>query len=67
MMLAHLGHPNLAERVDMALEVCGQYERKVRITGRDTGVTGGEYGRYVVETISDPKLKDKWQGYVNAK
>ena len=67
MMLAHLGHPTLAERVDMALEVCGQYERKVRITGRDTGVTGSEYGRYVVETISDPKLKDKWQGYVNAK
>jgi hypothetical protein len=50
----------------MALEVCGQYERKVRITGRDTGVTGSEYGRYVVETIGDPKLKDKWQGYVSA-
>jgi isocitrate dehydrogenase (NAD+) len=67
MMLAHLGHPDLAERVDMALEVCGQYERKVRITGRDTGVTGSEYGRYVVETIGDPKLKEKWQGYVNAR
>lgn len=66
MMLAHLGHPNLAQRVDMALEVCGQYERKVRVTGRDTGVTGSEYGSYVVETINDPKLKDKWQGYVDA-
>lgn len=66
LMLSNLGYPDLGERVEMALEVCGQYERKLKLTGRDTGSTGEEYGKYVLETISDPGLKAKWEGYVNA-
>jgi isocitrate dehydrogenase (NAD+) len=66
MMLTHLGYPDLGERVEMALEVCGQYERKLKLTGRDTGSTGEEYGKYVLETVSDQNLKAKWEGYAKA-
>lgn len=66
MMLTHLGYPDLGERVEMALEVCGQYERKLKLTGRDTGSTGEKYGKYVLETVSDPNLKAKWDGYAKA-
>ena len=66
MMLSHIGYPELGDKVDMALEVCGQYERKVKITGRDTGVTGEEYGAYVLATVADPALKSRWEAYVSA-
>ena len=64
MLLQHIGHADLGRRLDMALEVCGQYERKIVTTGRDTGATGDEYGAYVADTVNDPDLEAKWQGYV---
>lgn len=64
MMLSHIGFPELGDRVEKALEICGQYERKVKVTGRDTGATGAQLGRYVLETVRDPKLKERWQAYV---
>ncbi len=63
MMLAHLGHPGLAKRVDMALEICGQYERSVRITGRSDGATSAEYGDYLVSEVRNPNLEEKWRSY----
>ena len=66
LMLTHIGVPDLGNRVDMALEVCGQYERKIKITGRDTGCTGQEYGQYVLDTVADPDLDSKWKSYAGA-
>ena len=66
MLLQHIGYADLGRRLDMALEVCGQYERKIVTTGRDTGATGDEYGAYVADTVNDPNLEAKWQSYVNA-
>ena len=66
LMLTHIGFPDLGNRVDMALEVCGQYERKIMITGRDTGCTGEEYGQYVLDTVADPDLESKWKSYAGA-
>jgi hypothetical protein len=65
-MLTHLGYPELGQKVDMALEVCSQYERKIKITGRDTGCTGEEYGQYVLDTVADPDLEPKWKSYAGA-
>ena len=65
LMLSHLGYTDLGTKVDMALEICGQYERKFEITGRDTGVTGKEYGDYVLETIVAKDIEDKWNAYVD--
>ncbi len=66
MLLQHIGYADLGRRLDMALEVCGQYERKIVTTGRDTGATGDEYGAYVAAAVNDPDLEAKWQGYVDA-
>ena len=61
MMLSHIEYPGLAARVDMALDICGQYERAVKVTGRSNGATGNEYGQYVTDTIRDSSLKERWQ------
>jgi len=63
MMLRHIGFPDKAEKLEMALDVCGQYEKKLTITGRDTGATAEEFGNYLMETMEDPDLKTKWKHY----
>jgi len=61
MLLRHIGYPQEGERVEMALEICGQFEKKVVITGRDTGVTGEEYTQYVLSWVDNPGLKPTWE------
>ena len=64
MLLRHIGYPEKAAKVEMALEVCGQFEKKITITGRDTGVTGEEYTKYVLSWIDNPALKSRWEAEV---
>ena len=66
LMLSHLGYGDLGKRVDMALEVCGQYERRIQVTGRSTGVTAEEFGQYILETVRDQELEQRWNQYVAA-
>jgi len=63
MLLNHIGFVAEARKLEMALDVCGQYEKKVAITGRSDGATGAEFADYVMETIRDPELESKWQTY----
>ena len=63
MLLGHIGYTDLSKRLAMALDVCGQYERKLTITGRDTGATSAQFADYVLETLQDPKLQEKWQAH----
>lgn len=62
-LINHIGYPERAKNLEMALDICGQYEKKCVITGRDTGATGEEFADYLMETIQDPKLKEKWESY----
>lgn len=64
MMLQHIGFADKAEKLEMALDVCGQYEKKIEITGRDNGATGEEFGDYLMEATGDPDLKSKWERYI---
>jgi len=64
MMLRHIGFDDKAQKLEMALDVCGQYEKKLVITGRDGGATAAELGNYLMETMKDPGLKAKWESYV---
>ncbi len=64
MMIGHIGYPAKAKNLEMALDVCGQYEKKVAITGRATGATGKAFTDYVMQTLRDPKLKEKWEACV---
>jgi isocitrate dehydrogenase (NAD+) len=64
MLINHIGYPERAKNLEMALDICGQYEKKLVITGRDTGATGAEFANYIMETLQNPGLKEKWEGYI---
>jgi len=64
MLIDHIGYSHRAKNLEMALDICGNYEKKLVMTGRDTGCTGAEYAQYLMETIQDPKLKERWDTYV---
>ncbi len=66
MMLEHIGYKELGKKLHQALDICGQYEKKMVMTGRSTGATGKELGDYLMATVQDPKLESRWQEYVYA-
>ncbi len=63
MLINHIGFTEKAAKLDKALDICSQYEKKLVITGRDTGATGEAFGKYIMETLQDPTLEEKWQSY----
>ncbi len=63
MLLNHIGYVERARRLEMALDICSQYEKKLKITGRSDGATGAEFAEYIVETLQSPDLESKWQSY----
>lgn len=63
MLLEHIGYQEEASRLQMALDICGNYEKKIVMTGRDTGATGGEYAEYLMDTLQDKNLKERWEDY----
>ena len=65
MLLQHIGFSELGARLHNALDVCGQYEQKVVMTGRSTGATSREFGDYIMETVEDPDLNSRWESYVH--
>lgn len=52
MMLSHIGFQDKADALEKALDKCMFTEKKLTITGRDTGCTCDEFGDYVMETIT---------------
>ena len=66
MMLEHIGFEALGGKLHKALDICGQYERKMVMTGRDTGVTSAEFGEYIMSTVEDPNVEARWDEYVKA-
>ena len=51
MLLSHIGYVEEAKKLERALDICMYEEKKLVITGRDTGATGEEFSEYVMETI----------------
>lgn len=66
MMMNHIGKVEEGRKLDMALDVCCQFEKRLVMTGRSTGATGDEFAEYIMETIQRPDLEEVWQGYVDA-
>jgi isocitrate dehydrogenase (NAD+) len=66
MMLNHIGFPDRGRKLEMALDICGNYEQRLKMTGRSDGATGEEYGKYLMETMQDPNLESRWQSYQSA-
>lgn len=63
LLLSHIGFSDLGKKLEMALDVCARYEKKLKITGRSDGATGKEYAKYIMDTIHNPDLESKWQDY----
>jgi isocitrate dehydrogenase (NAD+) len=63
MLLDHIGYKGRARRLERALDVCSIYEKRIATTGRPGGATASEFSDYVMETVEDPNLADRWQAY----
>ena len=63
MLLDHIGYTEEARRLDMALEICCQFERRLKVTGRADGATGADFASYVLDTVSDPELETRWSRF----
>jgi len=61
MLLNHVGYVEKAKKLEMALDLCTQFEKKKKITGRSDGATGEEFGKYVLETVERKDLEDAWK------
>ena len=66
MLLNHIGFNERGKNLEMALDICGQYEKKLVVTGRDSGATGEAFTDYIMETLKDSKLGEKWEKYTQA-
>ncbi len=51
MLLSHIGYQNEADKLEKALDFCMYEEKKLVITGRNTGATCEDFGNYVMQTI----------------
>ena len=66
MMMQHIGFEELGSKLHKALDICGQYEKKLVMTGRSTGSTGAEFGEYLMATVEDPTVESRWEEYVRS-
>ena len=64
MLLEHIGFPLIGTQLNQALDICGNYEKKISITGRENGVTSEQFGDYVLSTINDKNLNERWLQYI---
>lgn len=51
LLLSHIGYQKQADELERALDVCMYEEKKLIVTGRDTGATCEQFGNYVMDTI----------------
>jgi isocitrate dehydrogenase (NAD+) len=52
MLLAHIGYTEEADKLYKALDICTITEKKLVITGRNTGATSAEFADYLMETMA---------------
>ncbi|MDP2915680.1 MAG: isocitrate/isopropylmalate family dehydrogenase [Candidatus Aminicenantes bacterium] len=64
MLAGHIGYPEKGKALEMALDITGQYEKRMVITGRASGATGTAFTDYVMDWLQSPKLASTWEGYV---
>lgn len=55
MLLNHIGFGSKAALLDKAMEICSATEKKLVVTGRDTGATNQDFADYVMDTIKNLK------------
>ncbi len=63
LLMNHIGFTGKAKKLEMALDICATLEKKIAITGRDDGVTGEEFAKYIMDTLTDPQLEERFKEY----
>lgn len=63
MLLGHVGYDLPARGLEMALDICGQFEKKVIVTGRPDGATAEAVTDYLIETLQQNDLESRWKDY----
>ncbi|MBQ8533380.1 MAG: isocitrate/isopropylmalate dehydrogenase family protein [Clostridia bacterium] len=53
LLLSHIGYQEKSEKLERALDICMFEEKKMKITGRNTGCTCKEFGQYVMDTLKN--------------
>ena len=51
MLLEHIGFVDKAKKLERALDICMYEEKKLVMTGRDTGATCAQFADYVMDTV----------------
>ncbi|HOP11896.1 MAG TPA: isocitrate/isopropylmalate family dehydrogenase [Oscillospiraceae bacterium] len=51
MLLSHIGYQAESDRLSKALDFCMFTDKKLKITGRDTGATCAEFAEYVMQNL----------------
>ena len=63
MMLNHIGFTEKGRKLEMAMDICGSFEKKLVITGRKEGASGRQYAEYILSWIENPELESTWKAY----
>jgi cytidylate kinase len=63
LLINHLGYADRHKKLEMAIDICANFEKKFVMTGRDTGATGAEYAQYLMDTMVDSRLEERWKEY----
>jgi len=64
MLLNHIGFIDSSRKLDMALDICSTFEKNIIITGRSNGATSEEFANYILQTLQNPNLEQKWKNYI---
>lgn len=52
LLLSHIGFQQQADKLERALDICMFEEKRISITGRNTGATCSEFGSYVLDQVN---------------
>ena len=63
MLLQHIGYTEDAKKIEMALDITTQYEKKYVLTGRSNGASGEEFTNYVLDWVQRTDLVSEWERY----
>ena len=63
MLLQHINYFKQAQKLEKALDLAAQFEKKIIITGQKNGATSNEFCNYLLDLLKNPYLEKKYKSY----